>query len=94
MMKGTNGAPANTRIFCDAIGATMLSPVGKPMMRERGGRLDFAAAPELTGRRVLALIVPHGISLEDYARYMDVRQATLLPGSEGGVYTARVEAMR
>ncbi len=77
-----------------AIDASMLSPVGKPMMRVRGGRLDFAAGTELTGRRVLALIVPHGTSLEDYARYMDVRQATSLPGSEGSVYTVRVEAMR
>ena len=57
-----------------AIDAAMLSPVGKPMMWVRGGRLDFAAGTELTGRRVLALIVPHGTSLEDYARYMDVHQ--------------------
>ncbi len=77
-----------------AIDAAMLSPVGKPMMRVRGGRLDFAAGTELTGRRVLALIVPRGTSLEDYARYMDVRQATPLPGSEGSVYTIRVESMR
>ena len=77
-----------------AIDASMLSPVGKPMMRVRGGRLDFAAGTDLTGRRVLALIVPHGTSLKDYARYLDVRQATSLPGSEGSVYTVRVEAMR
>jgi hypothetical protein len=77
-----------------AIDAAMLSPVGKPMMRVRGGRLDFAAGPELTGRRVLALIVPHGTSLEDYARYMDVRHATSLPGSDGSVYIVGVEAMR
>jgi hypothetical protein len=77
-----------------AIDPAMLSPVDRPMMRVRGGRLDFAAGIESTGKRVLALIVPQGTSLEDYARYLDVRQATALPGSEGSVYTVRVEAMR
>jgi hypothetical protein len=77
-----------------AIDASMLSPAGKPMMRVRGGRLDFAAGTDLTGKQVLALVVPDGTSLEDYARYMDVRQATPLPGSEGNVYTVGVEAMR
>ena len=44
--------------------------------------------------RVLTLIVPRGKSLEDHARYMDVRQATPLSESEGSVYTVRVEAMK
>ena len=72
----------------------MLSRPGKPMMRVHKGRLDFVRAPELDGKRVLALIVPRGTSLDDYTRYVDTRGAKLLPESEGTVYKVPVEAMR
>jgi len=72
----------------------MLTPVDRPMMRVLGGRLGFVRGPELTGKRVLALIVPRGTSLDDHTRYVDTREAKLLPESEGTVYQVPVEAIR
>lgn len=77
-----------------ALDPVMLSPAGKPMMRIRGGRLDFARGIEPTGKRVLALVVPRGTSLEDYTAYFDLSGAKPLPDSGGCVYTVPVEAMR
>jgi hypothetical protein len=72
----------------------MLSPPDKPMISVSGGQLVFVHGPELTGKRVLALIVPPGTSLDDYTRYVDTRGAKLLPESGGTVYEVPVEAMR
>jgi hypothetical protein len=76
------------------IDPAMLSPADRPMMSIRGGQLDFVRGLELTGKRVLALIVPRGTSLEDYAQYFDVQRAKPLPESEGSVYTIGAEAAR
>jgi hypothetical protein len=72
----------------------MLSPAGRPMTSIRGGRLNFVRKNETSGKRVLALIVPQGTLLEDYAGYVDVRQARPLPETEGTVYRVQIEAMR
>ena len=77
-----------------AVDRAMLSPAGKPMMRVLGGQLGFVSGPELAGKRVLALIVPRGTSLDNYTRYVYIRGAELLPESEGTVYRVPVEAMR
>ena len=77
-----------------AVDRAMLSPADRPMMRVFGGRLGFVRGPELAGKRVLALIVPPGTSLDNYTRYVDIRGAKLLPESEGTVYKVPVEAMR
>ena len=77
-----------------AVDPAMLSPADKPMMRIRGGQLDFTREIDLTGKRVLALVVPRGISLEDYARYFDVRGAKPLPESAESVYVIPVEALK
>ena len=77
-----------------AVDRAMLSPADRPMMRVLGGQLGFVRGPELTGKRVLALIVPPGTSLDNYAPYIDTRGAAPLPGSEGTVYRVPVEAMR
>jgi hypothetical protein len=72
----------------------MLSPVGRPMTSIRGGRLDFVRRNETGGKRVLALIVPWGTSLEEYDGYLDLRRAKPIPESEGTVYRVGIEAMR
>jgi len=70
-----------------AIDPVMPFPTDKPMMRIRGGHLGFAGRIDLTGKRVLALVVPRGTSLEDYASHVDLSDAELLPNSDGSVYT-------
>jgi hypothetical protein len=77
-----------------AIDRTMLSPADRPVMSIRGGRLDFVHEPDLTGKRIVALVVPKGTSLEDYAAHFDLRDARPLPGSGGHVYTVPAEAKR
>lgn len=77
-----------------AIDPAMLSPADKPMMMIREGRLEFVRGVDLTGKRVLALVVPRGTSLQDYAPYFDVRGAQPLPGSGNSVYTLPIEATR
>ena len=72
----------------------MLSPADRPMMSIRGGRLDFVRGPDLAGKRVVALVVPQGTSLEDYTPYFDLSGAKPLPDSGGSVYTIPVEALR
>ena len=77
-----------------AIDPVMLSPADKPMMRIRGGRLGFVRGLELAGKRVLALVVPRGTSLEDYAPHFDLRDAKPLADSGGYVYTVPVGATK
>lgn len=74
-----------------ALDPAKLYPADKPMMRIRGGRLDFARGIELTRKRMVALVVPTGTSLEDYTPYFDLRAAKPLPNSGGSVYTIGVQ---
>jgi hypothetical protein len=77
-----------------AFDPAMLSPAGKPVMMVRDGRLEFVHGMDLTGMRVLALIVPKGTSLQDYAPYFDVRKAKPLPESGNSVYSLPIETKR
>jgi hypothetical protein len=77
-----------------ALDPAMLSPADKPMMATRDGRLAFVRGVDLAGMRTLALIVPRGTSLDDYASYFDIQKAKPLPGSETSVYTLPVELTR
>ena len=76
------------------IDPAMTSPTDQAMMRIQGGRLSFARRVELTGKRVAALVVPRGTSLDDYAPHVDLRAAKLLPDSDGCVDTVPIEALR
>jgi hypothetical protein len=77
-----------------AIDPVMVSPVERPMMIVREGRLGFVHGLEVNGKRVLALVVPQGTFLKDYSTHFELRDARPLPGSGGCVYTIPVEAAR
>lgn len=64
------------------------------MMKVVAGRLEFARGIELRGKRVLALIVPRGTSLQDYDSYFDVREAKPLPGSDNTVFALPINVAK
>ena len=65
----------------------MVGPSGKPMLGIREGRLSFVAGLDTDGKRTVILIVPPGRQPNDFAPYCDVEKATLVPDSNGIIYT-------
>ena len=65
----------------------MVAPSGRPMMSIQEGRLSFVAGLDTHAKRTIILIVPPGVQLSEFGPYCDVKQATLLPDSDGIIYT-------
>ena len=65
----------------------MIAPSGKPMMCIQKGRLSFVAGLDTDAKRTIILIVGPGMQLSEFGPYCDVNQATLLPDSDGILYT-------
>jgi dolichyl-phosphate-mannose-protein mannosyltransferase len=65
----------------------MVAPSGKPMLAVRDGQLGFVAGLDTDGKRTIILIVPPGTQLSEFGPYCDVAQATLVPDSDGTIYT-------
>jgi hypothetical protein len=72
---------------------TMLTPRGRPMMRVRAGRLEFASGLELTGKRHVVLVVPPSHTAEVFAKFLDLRVANGLSGSAGRLYVLPASAV-
>jgi len=66
---------------------SMIAPVGRPLLSVRGGRVEFAEKVEVTGKRLILLVVPPGQNVNQFARYCDVSRAEPVQGSGGILYS-------
>ena len=65
----------------------MVAPSDRPMMSIQEGRLSFVTGLDTNAKRTIILIVPPGRQLSEFGPYCDVERATLLPDSDGIIYT-------
>jgi Dolichyl-phosphate-mannose-protein mannosyltransferase len=65
----------------------MITPSDRPMISIQEGRLGFVAGLDTAAKRTIILIVPPGRQLSEFGLYCDVDRATLLPDSNGIIYT-------
>ena len=80
---------ANYRVDHDG---AMLGDPDKPLQRVWKGDLAFVAKIDMANIRNVLLFIPPGQTLDQFAKYWDVKQATPIEGSDGMLYALLIDA--
>lgn len=72
--------------------SAMLSPIDRPMISAHKGRLEFVARMDLTGKRIVLLVVPPGQDINRFARAFYLNRVKPITASDGILYSLEADA--